>query len=51
MDVGGGNGILLSAILKAHPGVHGTLADLLHVLERARERGFLGSELEARSEL
>lgn len=49
MDVGGGNGILLSAILKAHPGLRGVLADLPHVLERARQRGFLGLELEARS--
>lgn len=51
MDVGGGNGALLAAILKAHPEVHGVLADLPHVLDRARERGFLGGELELRSEL
>ena len=51
MDVGGGNGMLLAAILKAHPGVHGVLADLPHVLERARERGFLNGELETRSSL
>ncbi|MBV9498785.1 MAG: methyltransferase [Acidobacteriaceae bacterium] len=51
MDVGGGNGILLATILKAHRGLHGVLADLPHVLERARERGFLGGELEARCEM
>jgi hypothetical protein len=49
MDVGGGNGILLAAILKAHRGLRGVLADLPHVLERAQQRGFLGGELEARS--
>ena len=51
MDVGGGNGLLLAAILKAHPRLRGVLADLPHVLDRARERGFLGGELEARSEM
>jgi O-methyltransferase domain len=25
MDVGGGNGVLLAAILKAHPALHGVL--------------------------
>ena len=49
MDVGGGNGILLAAILKAHPELHGVLADLPHVLERAQQRGFFRGELEARS--
>jgi len=49
MDVGGGNGMLLADILKAHAGLHGVLADLPHVLERARHRGFLGGELESRS--
>lgn len=49
MDVGGGNGILLASILKAHPELRGVLADLPHVLERAQQRGFLGGELEARS--
>jgi len=49
MDVGGGNGILLAAILKAHRGLRGVLADQPHVLERARQLGFLGGELEARS--
>jgi hypothetical protein len=49
MDVGGGNGMLLAAILNAHSGLRGVLADLPHVLERARQRGFLGGELEARS--
>jgi O-methyltransferase domain len=51
MDVGGGNGMLLATILKAHPGLHGVLADLPHVLERARERGLLSGELETRARL
>jgi len=49
MDVGGGNGILLSYILRAHPTLRGVLADQAHVLERARQRGFLSGELEART--
>jgi hypothetical protein len=49
MDVGGGNGILLAEILRVHPKLRGVLADLPHVLERARERGYLGGELAARS--
>jgi hypothetical protein len=49
MDVGGGNGVLLAAILKAHSGLAGTLADLPQVLERATERDFLGGELKSRS--
>lgn len=48
-DVGGGNGILLAAILKLHCGLRGVLADRPHVLERAKERGFLGGEWEPRS--
>jgi len=51
MDVGGGNGMLLAKILKAHPGLHGVLADLPHVLERARERGLLSGELATRARL
>jgi hypothetical protein len=49
MDVGGGNGILLSHILRAHAGLRGVLADQEHVLERARERGYLSGDLEARA--
>jgi hypothetical protein len=49
MDVGGGNGILLSHILRAHPALRGVLADQESVLERARERGYLGDDLEART--
>jgi len=49
MDVGGGNGILLAAILTAHPGLRGVLADLPHTIERAADRGFLGGELASRS--
>jgi SAM-dependent methyltransferase len=51
MDVGGGNGMLLADILRAHPGLDGVLADLPHVLERARLRNFLGGDLESRSAL
>lgn len=32
VDVGGGRGSLLSAIVRAHPGVHGTLFDQPHVV-------------------
>jgi O-methyltransferase/methyltransferase family protein len=49
MDVGGGNGVLLAAILRAYPKLRGVLADRSHVLERARQRGLLGGELETRS--
>ena len=50
-DVGGGNGILLASILRAHPKLQGVLADLPHVLERARERGYLGGELQSRAQM
>jgi hypothetical protein len=36
VDVGGGNGSLLTAILKASPHLEGILFDLPHVVERAR---------------
>jgi hypothetical protein len=49
MDVGGGNGILLSHILRTHPALRGVLADQEHVLERAREHGYLGGDLAARA--
>jgi hypothetical protein len=45
MDVAGGNGLLLAAILSAHSGLRGVLADQAHVLKRARERGLLSGEL------
>src|SRR5215469_5738992 len=47
-DIGGGNGILLSHILKTHKTLHGVLADVPHVLDRARERGFLSGEIAPR---
>ena len=50
-DVGGGNGILLASILRAHPKLKGVLADLPHVLGRARERGFLAGELQSRAQM
>jgi hypothetical protein len=42
VDVGGGHGALLAAILRAHPGVQGVLFDRPSVVEGARE--FLGAE-------
>jgi hypothetical protein len=51
MDVGGGNGILLAEILRCYPRLRGVLADQTHVLERARERGFLAGELMERVRL
>ena len=39
-DLGGGNGLLLANILRAHPGLRGVLADQAHVLERAKSCGF-----------
>lgn len=48
-DVGGGTGALLSAIMRAHPGLQGTLADAPSVVERARRREFLSGELAART--
>ena len=36
VDVGGGYGQLLAAILRAHPGVRGTLFDLPHAIDGAR---------------
>jgi O-methyltransferase domain len=49
MDVGGGNGVLLAEILKVHTNLHGVLADQPHVLQRARQRGFLGGGLAERA--
>jgi O-methyltransferase len=51
MDLGGGNGVLLAAILRAHPKLRGVLGDQQHVLDRARQRGFLGGELASRSSM
>jgi hypothetical protein len=38
VDVGGGHGQLLAAILKAHPGVRGVIFDVDHVVTDARKR-------------
>ena len=38
VDVGGGNGTLLAALLSAHPHLQGVLFDLPHVADRGRER-------------
>ena len=35
VDVGGGDGMFLTKILSAHPGVRGTLFDQPHIIERA----------------
>ena len=35
VDVGGGHGVLLTAVLRAHPNMRGTLFDLPHALEGA----------------
>lgn len=51
MDVGGGNGLLLAQILRAHPHLRGVLADQEHVLERAREHQFLAGDLEPRASM
>ena len=51
MDIGGGSGILLSHILRAHPQLRGVLADQQHVLDRARERQFLGGDLTDRTSM
>ena len=36
MDVGGGNGSLLTEVLRRWPGLQGVLYDLPHVVERAK---------------
>jgi len=38
VDVGGGNGMFLEAVLKAHPTLRGVLFDMPHVAERAQQR-------------
>ena len=38
VDVGGGTGNLLAAILERHPSTHGILADVPHVIDEARTR-------------
>jgi O-methyltransferase domain len=48
-DVGGGNGVLLAAILRAHPALQGVLADAPSVVERARRREVLSGELAGRT--
>jgi hypothetical protein len=51
MDVGGGNGMLLGTILKAHPQLRGVLADLPAVIERAEQRALLAGDLKQRCAL
>jgi len=48
-DVGGGKGSLLAAILRAHPSLHGVLADAPTVVERSRRGEFLSGDLAART--
>ena len=38
VDIGGGSGTLIAAVLEAHPGVKGVLFDLPHVVDAARPR-------------
>lgn len=45
VDVGGGQGHLIRAILRAHPEATGTLFDLPHVVDAAREAGDEGGRL------
>jgi len=45
VDVGGGAGMLLSAVLRSNPGLKGTLYELPKVIEEARSKGLL-SEFE-----
>jgi SAM-dependent methyltransferase len=49
VDVGGGDGVLLEAVLRAAPGVDGVLFDRPFVADRARER-LAGAGLGARCE-
>jgi hypothetical protein len=51
MDVGGGNGLLLAEILRAHPSLCGVLADQQHVLDRAHQRQFLAGDLANRTSM
>lgn len=51
VDVAGGHGSLLAAVLRAHPTVKGILFDLPHVISRAGSRGYLGGDLEGRTRL
>jgi hypothetical protein len=50
LDVAGGHGMTLSAILRANPAMKGVLFDMPHVIETARER-LKGSDIENRIEL
>jgi hypothetical protein len=50
VDVGGGEGALLAALLLAYPALHGTLFDLPPAIERAKEY-FAQKELRARCRL
>lgn len=49
VDVGGGQGHLIRAILRSHPGVTGTLFDLPHVVEAAKNDGDEGGRLRFQS--
>ena len=48
VDVAGGHGSLLAAILRANPHLQGVLFDLPHVIERAKKPRFLAGELAGR---
>jgi hypothetical protein len=48
-DVGGGNGVLLAAILRSYPAVQGVLADAPSVVDRAQRRKVLAGALAHRT--
>lgn len=50
-DIGGGQGFLLAALLERHPGTHGILLDLPHVVARADPRLRAGGALAGRARL
>jgi hypothetical protein len=49
MDLGGGNGLLLATILRAHAGLRGVLVDEPTVIARAQMGGVLGGDLAERA--
>lgn len=49
VDVGGGQGHLIRAILRSHPSITGTLFDLPHVIEAAQKGGDEGGRLRFQS--
>ncbi|MGW4384862.1 methyltransferase [Kitasatospora sp. NPDC004531] len=50
-DIGGGQGLVLAALMERHPGLHGTLLDLPKVVEHADPRLLPGGALADRARL